>query len=249
LIQRNSRGAQVGITLDVEPAGPASPSAVDADAARHHDGYINRWFLDPLYERGYPADMVEDYAADGALPPGGLTFVWPADMRAIATPADFLGINYYSRTIARSVRIPEGQNLPRSIVAGPRTDRGWEIYADGLYEMLARLHFNYHPGKLYVMENGASYSDRLEEEGQIRDLGRLCYLQQHFRAAQRAIEAGVPLAGYFVWSLLDNFEWAQGLSDRFGIVYVDYATQRRLPKASAQWFRQLIDTNRLDVGE
>jgi beta-glucosidase len=240
LIRRNSPGAAVGITLDVNPAVPASPSAADADAARHHDGYFNRWFLDPLYGRGYPSDMVDDYAADGALPPNGLSFVWPGDMRAIATPTDLLGINYYSRTIARSTRIPEEHNLPQTIAAGPRTNRGWEVYPDGLYEMLARLHFTYRPGKLYVTENGASYVDRLDSDGEVRDMQRLNYLREHFLAAQRAITAGVPLAGYFVWSLFDNFEWDEGLSDRFGIVYVDFATQRRIPKASALWLKQVI---------
>jgi beta-glucosidase len=245
LIRRNSPGAEVGITLDVNPAVPASPSAADADAARHHDGYFNRWFLDPLYGRGYPSDMVDDYAADGALPPSGLSFVWPGDMRAIAAPTDLLGINYYSRTITRSSRIPEEHNLPRVAAAGARTDRGWEIYPDGLYEMLARLHFTYHPDKLYVTENGASYIDRLDGDGEVHDMQRLSYLREHFLAAQRAIAAGVPLAGYFVWSLFDNFEWAEGLSDRFGIVYVDFATQRRIPKDSALWLKQVIATNRV----
>jgi beta-glucosidase len=111
--------------------------------------------------------------------------------------------------------------------------------------MLARLHFTYHPGKLYVTENGASYVDRQDSDGQVRDIRRLSYLRDHFLAAQRAIAAGVPLAGYFVWSLFDNFEWAEGLSDRFGIVYVDFATQRRIPKASALWLQQVIGANRV----
>lgn len=240
LIRRNSHGAQVGITLDLNPAVPASPSAVDADAARYHDGYFNRWFLDPLYGRGYPSDMVADYTAEGGLPTGELSFVQPGDLRTIAVPTDFLGINYYSRTVTRSTRVPEEQNLPVTVAPLPVSDRGWEIYPEGLYAMLVRLQFGYNPGKIYITENGASDLAGPGVDGQVHDELRRSYLRDHFAAAGRAIAAGVPLAGYFVWSLLDNFEWEEGLTDRFGIVYVDYPTQRRIPKASARWLRQVI---------
>jgi beta-glucosidase len=243
LLRQNSPGAQVGITLDVSPAVPASPSLADCDAARLHDGGFNRWFLDPLYGRGYPTDMVASYEAEGHLPPTGTWFVRPGDMRLIATPSDFLGINYYSRTIARSEHIPADHNLPPNVAPLPTTDRGWEIYPQGLYEMLARLHFAYRPGKLYVTENGASYLDALASDEHVHDERRRDYLHAHFIAAHRAIAAGVPLAGYFAWSLFDNFEWAEGLSDRFGIVYIDYATQRRIPKDSALWLSQVIAAN------
>jgi beta-glucosidase len=247
VLRQNSPGGQIGITLDVSPAVPASPSAADADAARWHDGAFNRWFLDPLYGRGYPADMVESYVAEGNLPPDGLSFVRPGDMRVIATATDFLGINYYTRAVARSHRIPEAQNLPPRVVPLPTTDRGWEIYPQGLYEMLTRLHFAYQPGQLYVTENGASYIDRLDSDGHSRDERRREYLRDHFAAAHRAIAAGVPLAGYFAWSLFDNFEWAEGLSDRFGIVYVDYTTLRRTPKASALWLKDVIASNAVEI--
>jgi beta-glucosidase len=247
VLRHNSTGAQVGITLDVSPAVPASSSAADIEAARWHDGFFNRWFLDPLYGRGYPADMVEACLADGNLPHTGLWVVRPGDMRLIAVPTDFLGINYYTRTVARSDRVPADQNLPPSVAPLPATDRGWEIYPEGLYEMLARLHFTYRPGKLYVTENGASFIDRMGGDGRVRDDRRREYLRDHFAAAHRAIAAGVPLAGYFVWSLFDNFEWAEGLADRFGIVYVDYATLRRTPKASALWLRDVIAANAVDV--
>jgi beta-glucosidase len=247
VLRHNSPGAQVGITLDVSPAVPASPSAADMDAARRHDGMFNRWFLDPLYGRGYPADIVEAYLAEGSLPPSGLWFVRPGDMRVIAAPANFLGINYYSRTVTRSDRIPEAQNLPPNVAPLPTTDHGWEIYPQGLYEMLARLHFAYRPARLYVTENGACYVDRPDSAGHVRDERRRAYLRDHFAAAHRAIAAGVPLAGYFVWSLFDNFEWAEGLSDRFGIVYVDFERLRRTPKASAQWFRDVIARNAVEV--
>jgi beta-glucosidase len=246
VLRQNSPGAEVGIALDVNTAVPASPSAADADAARLHDGFINRWFLDPLYGRGYPADMVDACMTEGSLPPAGLWFVRPGDMRVIAAQTDFLGINYYSRTVARSDRIPEAQNMPPQVARLPTTDRGWEIYPQGLYQMLARLHFAYQPRKLYVTENGASYFDRPDSDQRISDERRRDYLRDHFAAARRAIAAGVPLAGYFVWSLFDNFEWAEGLSDRFGIIYIDYATLRRIPKASALWFKDVIARNAVD---
>jgi beta-glucosidase len=124
LLRQNSPGGQIGITLDVSPAVPASSSAADADAARWHDGAFNRWFLDPLYGRGYPADMVERYIAEGNLAVDGLSFVRPGDLRVIAAPTDFLGINYYTRTVARSQRIPEAQNAPPQVTPLPTTDRG-----------------------------------------------------------------------------------------------------------------------------
>jgi len=119
----------------------------------------------------------------------------------------------------------------------------WEVYPDGLYRLLCRLHFDYQPRKLYVTENGASYSDGPDREGRVRDERRLNYLLRHFTAAHRALDAGAPLAGYFVWSLMDNFEWAKGYTQRFGIVWVDYQTQQRRPKDSALWYRDVIANN------
>lgn len=250
LLRRNSPGAEVGITLNFTPAVPASPSAADADAARHQDGYIQRWFLDPLYGRRYPADIVADYIDAGHLPPEGLTFVRPDDLAAIAVPTDFLGVNYYTRAVVRSTAVPEHENLPQTVFPAPEpewTEMGWEVAPESFYELLARLHFEYRPGKLYVTENGASYSDGPGPDGRIHDLRRLRYLRDHLGAARRAIAAGVPLAGYFVWSLMDNFEWSYGYTQRFGIVWVDYATQQRLLKDSAIWYKEVIAANALDV--
>jgi beta-glucosidase len=120
---------------------------------------------------------------------------------------------------------------------------GWEVHPDGLYQTLCRVHFEYGPARIYVTENGASWSDAPGPDGRVPDHRRIRFLRDHFRAARRAISAGVPLAGYFVWSLLDNFEWDRGYSQRFGIVWVDYATQRRIPKESARWYRRVIDSN------
>lgn len=243
VIRRNSPGAEVGITLNLTPAVPASPSEADFQAYRHFDGYFNRWFLDPLYGRHYPADMVADYQAAGYLPPEGLPWVQDGDLCAIATLTDFLGVNYYNRAVLRA---EEKGNLPITVHKAPQsewTDMDWEVYPEGLYDILVRLHFDYQPRKIFITENGASYSDGPDAEGRIPDQRRLKYLRDHFAAAHRAIGTGVPLAGYFVWSLMDNFEWDQGYKQRFGIVWVDYETQQRIPKDSALWYKQVIADN------
>lgn len=249
VLRQNSPGAEVGITLNFTPAYPASPSAADFDAARHSDGYFNRWFIDPLYGRHYPADMLVDYIARGYLPTDGPRFINTGDMEAIAARTDFLGVNYYTRAVIRSTTVPEEENAPRTVFTAPETEwteMGWEVYPQGLYELLCRLYFEYRPPKLYVTENGASYSDGPDAGGRIHDERRQRYLRDHIAATHRAMAAGVPLEGYFVWSLLDNFEWERGYTQRFGIVWVDYATQQRMPKDSALWYRRVIAANGLE---
>ena len=250
LLRANSRFSQVGITLNLGPSVAASPSPEDQEAARHFDGYFNRWFLDPLYRGDYPADMVADYVERGALPRDGLTVVRPGDMRAIAAPTDFLGVNYYNRTVVRSDRIAEEKNHPRTVFVAPeseRTEMGWEVYPEGLFQTLVRLRAEYETPKLYITENGASYSEGPDQHGRVADAKRQRFVRDHLVAAHRAIEVGVPLAGYFVWSLLDNFEWERGYTQRFGITWVDYATQRRVPKDCALWYRSVIERNALTV--
>lgn len=252
ILRECSPNAEVGITLNLTPTVPASRSAADIDAARNFDGYFNRWFLDPLFGRHYPADMIADYIEAGHLPPEGLTDVRPGDLKTIATPCDFLGVNYYNRTVMRSNKVPEEQNLPRTEHLAPReewTEMGWEVYPDGLRQILTRVHLEYGPAKLYVTENGASYSDPPNSEGRVPDEKRRVFLRDHFIAARRAMDAGAPLAGYFVWSLLDNYEWERGYTQRFGIVWVDYTTQKRIPKDSALWYQKVITKGIVDDGE
>jgi beta-glucosidase len=246
ILRAHSPGADVGITLNLTPAEPASPSRADRDACRHFDGHFNRWFLDPLYGRGYPSDMLADYSADGRLPEEWDRLVRPRDLAAISEPTDFAGVNYYNRTVVRSDSVPERDNLPRTVFLAPQsewTEMGWEVHPDGLYRILCRVHFDYGAPRIYVTENGASWSDAPGPDGRVPDQRRLGFLREHFRAARRAIAAGVPIEGYFVWSLLDNFEWDQGYSQRFGIVWVDYATQQRILKESAGWYRRVIVAN------
>ena len=250
VIRRNSPGCEVGITLNLTHSEPASASGPDHEAARIFDGYFNRWFLDPVHGRGYPADKTAEYIRDGHLSPDGLTFVREGDVQAMGVPCDFLGINYYTRAVERSNTVPENENAPITNHVAPRelfTDFGWEVYPEGLYRELVRVWLEYNPRKIYVTENGCSYFDTPAPDGRVSDPRRIDFLRAHFQAAHRALEAGVPLAGYFVWSLMDNFEWAHGFRQRFGMVWVDFATQQRIPKDSAYWYRDVIAANALDA--
>jgi len=243
VLRRNSPDAEVGITLFFIPIVIASSAAATFHIARQLDGHSNRWYLDPLYGRHYPADLVAEHIAAGNLPPEGLTFVQPGDLDAIAAPTDFLGVNYYTAIVLKDEGGNQSPVSPEPDVEC--TEMGLPVNPDGLYRLLNRLYFEYQPGKLYITENGASYSDGPDSDGRIRDERRLKYLREHFMAAHRAVECGVPLAGYFVWSLIDNFEWNRGYAQRFGIVWVDYQTQRRILKDSALWYKQVIAENGL----
>jgi beta-glucosidase len=172
-------------------------------------------------------------------------------MEVIATPIDFIGLNYYRRTVIRNIDFPEEQNLPQTLFQAPEnkenyTEMGWEVYPEGLLNVLGRFHFEYHIPKIYITENGCSYSDVPGDDGRVRDERRTRYLREHLRVAHKAIQMGIPLAGYFVWSLLDNFEWGHGYSQRFGIVWVDYETQERIIKDSGHWYSQVIKSNAVD---
>lgn len=239
ILRRNAPGAQVGIALNLTHVVPASTSEADAEAARTCDGLINRWFLDPLAGRGYPEDIVQHLGRP-------MPYVQPGDMEAIAAPLNFLGVNYYARTIARSDAVPESENDPPTVLPNAeRTAVGWEVCPEELYELLMRLHRDYAFRALLITENGAAYDDQVGPDGRVDDPRRISYLKRHLQAAARALAEGVPLRGYFVWSLLDNFEWALGYGPRFGIIYVDYATQRRIPKSSAYWYRRVMESNRV----
>lgn len=235
-VRQNAPGSQVGITLNLTPAFPASDHDADQLAARRFDGLFNRWFLDPLFRGRYPQDTVADRIRRGHLPGGGMPFVHDGDLQAIARPMDFLGINYYSRVIVRANEAGDPVAVPVRPPA-PRTEMGWEIFPQGLHELLVRIWSEYRPPKIYITENGAAFADRVEPSGRVPDTRRVEFLHRHLTAAHRAIADGVPLRGYFVWSLLDNFEWAQGFTKRFGLYWVDFATQQRVPKESAFWFR------------
>ena len=217
----------------------------DVEAARLWDGYFIRWFNDPLFGLHYPANMVALYETKKCLP-HGLDFVQAGDMEAIAVPLDFIGVNNYTRQImSGQISLNHVQTAASPNPNASYTEMDWEVYPNSLYDTLNRLHFHYHAPKIYVTENGCSYSDGPDGNGRIADQRRVDYFQGYLAGVHQAIGNGVPVAGYFIWSFMDNFEWARGYSQRFGIVYVDYQTQQRLPKDSAYWYKDVIKHNRL----
>lgn len=245
-IRSEAPRSKVGIVLIHVPVEPATPSAADHDAARWLDAFFNRWYLDPLFRGAYPADGVADRIALGHLDGPGLPFVSPGDLGEISAPLDFLGINYYSRAVVKAG--PQGR--PVDVKTSPPdelTDMGWEVYPQGLEDGLVRLHRDYEPAAIYVTENGAAYDDPAGPTGRIADDRRIAYLRGHLAAAHRAIEKGVPLAGYFAWSLMDNFEWSHGYEKRFGLFAVDFRTRERTPRDSAHWYREVTSSNTVET--
>ena len=247
VIRNHAPRAKVGITLNVSECEPASPSEADRIAARQFDGELIRWFLDPIYLGRYPKDVIEYHEREARLP-HGMDFVQPGDLEEINTPIDFLGVNYYSRAVVRSAAISETDNEPRTIaVPDPAelTDMGWEVYPKGLTHSLLRLNADYAPGSLVVTENGAAYATEPGQDGSVQDTRRCDYVKSHLQACLAAIDAGVPLHGYFLWSLLDNFEWAFGNAKRFGTVWVDFETQERIIKASGHMYSRIVRNNKI----
>jgi beta-glucosidase len=247
--------ASFGPALNLFPVEPASDDPADVDAARRLDGAQNRLFLDPILYGRYPDDVLHDLeeVAD-------LSHIRPGDDHIIAAPIDFLGVNYYRGYLvgAASAEHPadgRGDGRPAPWPGGdriavvrrpyPTTELGWEVDPMGLEQLLVRLHRDYPSLPILITENGAAYGDHVTDAGGVHDAERIRFLEQHLRAARRAVAAGADLRGYFVWSFLDNFEWAEGYAPRFGLVYVDYETQARVPKDSARWYRDVIARNGL----
>jgi beta-glucosidase len=238
VLRRQVPDAQVGITLILSPVEPATGGDADRDAARRYDGTFNRWFLDPLYRARYPEDVIADRVRRGHLASPEMPFVLAGDLAAIAAPTDFLGVNYYSRAVMRAGPGGEPVGVPQA-PAAERTEMGWEVWPRGLHDILVRVAREYAPKVIHVTESGAAFDDRPDASGRVADARRIEYLRGHFEAALDAIADGVPLAGYFVWSLLDNFEWSLGYTKRFGLCRVDFETQRRTLKDSACFYRDL----------
>lgn len=232
---------QIGITLDLDANEPATDSRQDQDACRRHDGYLNRWFLDPVFKGTYPEDMVEWFRPHV----GQYDFIWPGDMKVIAEKGDLLGINYYSRAIIRQgqghAMLQTDNVLPEDCEV---TDMGWEVHPESLYRILNRIREEYSSIPIYITENGAAVADRLVD-GKVNDTPRIRYVQSHLEQCLRYIQDGGNLQGYYLWSFLDNFEWAFGYNKRFGMVYIDYETQERTPKESAWWYKEVMATNRV----
>ena len=222
--------APLGIVLNHTPAFPAEPSEADRRAARIDDGLNVRWYMDPIFRGQYPADVIEHLGADAPV-------VEPRDLTLIQQPLDFLGVNFYTRsfisTQSPAVPAPGQQGF---------TDMGWEIYPKALTQHLVRITREYSPPPIFITENGMANADQVAG-GRVADTERIAYLAGHLAALAQAIELGADVRGYFYWSLLDNFEWNSGYTKRFGLFHVDYATQARLAKDSAHWYRSFIHEN------
>ncbi|MBB2482071.1 beta-glucosidase [Bacillus sp. APMAM] len=229
---------EIGITLNLSPTIPASEAAEDVAAAERSDGFANRWFLDPIFTGRYPEDMVTLYKNRF----GPLSFMKEGDLDTISAPIDFLGINYYSHNIVENDE--KNDILGAGVISETEnvTDMGWGIHPESLYDLLTRIKSDYTDIPLYITENGAAFPD-VWKDGKIEDHARIKYLHDHFAAAHRFIEEGGNLQGYYVWSLMDNYEWSFGYSKRFGIIYVDYETLERTPKESYKWYQKVIKEN------
>ena len=230
VIRANVAGARVGAVLNFTPVHAGDNDPASRTRRQLVDGIENRWFVEPLAGMGYPADTVEALG-------------WPAtevragDLEAIAAPIDVLGVNYYSRQVVTAPGRPS--HAPAEV-----TDMGWEVYPAGLTDTLRWLHRTYRFPQYLITENGAAMPDRADADGRVADADRIAYLDSHLRAVHAVLDE-VPVAGYFVWSLLDNFEWSEGYSKRFGIVRVDYDTLARTPKESAHWYAEVARTGRV----
>ena len=249
--------ATVGLTLNLAWVRPLGQRAEDAAAAHRVDGLQNRVFLDPVLRGSYPRDVLT--ATSGV---SDWSFVRPGDLDLVHQPPDVRGVNYYSPTVVRAFDgvgqrqeadghgdgavspWPACEDVEFPQQPGPYTDMGWPVDARGLSELLVRMHREYPGPALVVTENGAAFPDVVGPDGTVQDDDRIAYLRAHVRAVGDAVEAGAPVRGYYLWSLLDNFEWGYGYAKRFGIVHVDYTTLQRTPKASAHWYAALIRAHR-----
>ena len=241
----SGRTAPIGITLNLSPTYPERETDADRAAASMSDAYANRWYLDPVFRGEYPADLLELFTRRH-----GLDWVRDGDLAAARQPTDFLGVNYYSR---RVVRVPEPGDASEfpwvdSTVRSPdipRSAMGWEITPETLTDLLVRLKEDYGSPPILITENGAAIEDELSADGAVHDPRRIEFYRGHLAAIEEALGRGVDVRGYFAWSLMDNFEWGEGYTKRFGITYVDYPSQRRIPKDSARWYAEVARRNGL----
>ncbi|MBI4936105.1 MAG: beta-glucosidase [Actinobacteria bacterium] len=246
VIRSGSPGGEVGITVNLGLGRARTDAPADMEAVRALDGYANRWFLDPLYGKGYPSDMVERFGA--AMPA-----VNDADLDLIATPTDFLGINSYNPSVVRPTAKADNPlgfdplTADELTAAGYElTAMGWPIVPEAFGQLITRVARDYEVPAIYITENGAAFDDEVVD-GRIDDPRRTDFLRRHLAALRVAIDEGAPVRGYFAWSLMDNFEWALGYARRFGLVHVDYETLERTPKASAHWYHDTMADNGFDL--
>ncbi|PKN98547.1 MAG: beta-glucosidase [Chloroflexi bacterium HGW-Chloroflexi-4] len=240
--------AEIGIALNPASIYPLTDSTADHSLVNQVETLHNHWFADPIYKGSYPAEAVQAYIRKGVLKNENPDFIQSGDMQLISAPTDFLGINYYTRQVFHTDQPNSSAEISFKSLPAPKdnqTEMGWEIFPQGLFDLLQKIYQEYKPTKILITENGASYSYAPDNFGKIDDSKRIEYLDMHLQTVAKAIQAGIPVKGYFLWSFMDNFEWAQGYSQRFGLVYVDYKTQKRTPKASAYWYGKVIKENGL----
>lgn len=235
-IRAASAPAKVGLAADLYTIEPVTDRPEDLAAATRMDGWRNRWILDPVLRGSYP----EDTLADVERGVGPATWLRDGDLATIAAPMDFLGVNFYWRMRVEAGDDGDVLGVRQAEPVPPLTAMGWEVVPDRLETVLRRVADEYGGVPVYVTENGAAFEDEVGPDGTVDDPKRVDYLRRHVAAVANAVEAGVDVRGYFVWSLIDNFEWDRGYSARFGLAHVDYATQVRTPKSSAAWYRGLI---------
>ncbi|MEN3185681.1 MAG: GH1 family beta-glucosidase [Atribacterota bacterium] len=226
----------IGITLNLSPVQPATEREEDQEAAQRYDGFLNRFFLDPFFRGQFPEDMLSFYQKKG--------FTFPQlnskEGALVSQPLDFLGINYYFRHVIARGTEPVLETMPVEPPDAEKSSMGWEIYPAGMHEIVRRVTQEYTPRAIYITENGYASPDTISQDGPVEDPKRIEYLRSHLLSLHRAIDEGAPVKGYFVWSLMDNFEWSSGLAKRFGLVYVDYPTLRRIPKKSFYFYQEVI---------
>jgi beta-glucosidase len=238
VIRQRCPSAQVGIVLNFTPAYPATDSAADQTLTRQEHARSNLWFLDPIAGRGYPQDAWDGYDKD-------VPQIASEDMKIIAAPLDFLGVNYYSRKVCHNPEGGTGAQILNVRDVTRLSGRDWEIYPKAMYDLLVWIGLGYNFKNIFITENGASYKDVLTPDGAVHDPSRTAFLNIHLMTLLKVIEAGVPVRGYFCWSLLDNFEWAFGTSSRFGLAYTDFTTQKRIIKDSGKWYGKVARLNQI----
>jgi len=233
----NFKDSEIGTALNLVPSYPASSSKEDIEAASRSDGYSIRWFLDPVFKASYPEDMKKVYKEFI----GDFDFIKDGDLQKISIKNDFLGVNYYSREL---IEFSQDSVLKFRKIHGnfERTEMDWEIVPEALYDLIMRLREGYIQVPIYITENGAAFDDRVSKDGKVHDNKRIDYLRRHLKKVAELNQKGADIRGYFIWSLMDNFEWQHGYSKRFGIIYINYETRERILKDSALWYRDLIRT-------
>ena len=242
---RGSRAAsaKIGLAPNIHPTLPFSDSPEDVAAARRWDGFQNRWFLDAVYKGAYPEDMLAEYERFNIA-----ESIEDGDLAVISSPVDLLGVNFYHNAIIRhdpgSVYLDMSSVAANSPLTAPLTEMGWAVTPESLHDLLLRLKRDYGDIDIYITENGVAFPDVWDGGDVVEDPQRVDFISRHLEALARAIADGVSVKGHCVWSLLDNYEWEKGFAKRFGLYYVDYPTQRRIPKRSALWYRAQIAASR-----